>query len=144
MSIKCWDQRRHWRRTLQIPWTSADLRALIKTLKPSFRCRKPLQCSKRCMHLMILAALLIPVGFLSPWGISRCTNTFAFNYKIKKGSREHDDYNCIANRFLRLQWKSKLVHVETLSTFTANPQTGKKSAFLLMRKTAGVKRVDDS
>ncbi len=54
----------------------------------------------------------------------------------KKRSREHNDYNSIVNCFLGLQWKSKWVHVETLSTFTVDPQTGRT---LLTRKTAGVK-----
>ncbi len=93
-----------------------------KTLKASFKCRKAPQCS---MNLMILAALLISVGFLPPSGISHSTNAFAFNCKIKKGSREHNDYNSIVNCLLGLQWNPKWVHVETLSTFTVNPQIGR-------------------
>lgn len=48
-------------------------------IKASFTCRKAPQCS---MNLTILAAMN-PVG-PPPSGISRSTNAFAFNYKIKK------------------------------------------------------------
>lgn len=47
-----------------------------------------------------------------------------------KKKKDQENYSCSVNYFLRLQWKSKLVHVETLSTFTANLQTGKSDSVI--------------
>lgn len=45
--------------------------------------------------------------------------------QLQNKKKDQEKYSCSVNYFLHLQWKSKWVHVETLSTFTANLQTGK-------------------
>lgn len=124
---------------LHISWTRWTL---IKTLKPSFKCRKPPQCSKQRMNLMILAARLIPVGFLPPSGISRSINTFAFNYKIKKGWREHNDYSCSVKCFPAFAMKTQISPCGNTFHLYCKPSDWQKSAFL--RKTGWVIWVESS